>query len=64
MWKIQTFVHSENDVDYVGDIEMWDQHKRSKHTIKRLFTRQDSQPLPGLILPESEVKRQEQDNEE
>jgi hypothetical protein len=43
---------------------MWDQLKRSKHTIKRLFTRQEGQPLPGPILPESEVKKQEQEKEE
>lgn len=57
-----TFVHSESDVDYVGDIQKWDNQKRARHTIKNLFTKHhdhENHPLPSPIIPEDQKLEEE-----
>jgi hypothetical protein len=39
---------------------MWNQLKGTRHTIRNLFTKNEAEPLPGPIIPEANVKKEEE----
>ena len=43
---------------------MWNQLKRTRHTIRNLFTKNEAEPLPGPINPEVDVKNEEEKKKE
>jgi hypothetical protein len=43
---------------------MWNQQKGTRHTIRNLFTKHEGESLPGPIIPESEIRKEEKKNEE